>query len=316
MNDLMQIDNARPTTLIDSLEKFLRLSVADGSASPQTLRSYREGVSIFITFMGDETAAAHASMDDVERFRAELLERGNKRSTVGTRLTAVQVLFRAAQRWGLRQDNPAAGVRAPAVRESIEDRTKYISLEGARLLMTLPDRTEPNGRRDMAMLGLMLGHGLRVAECASLDVEAVDGRQLRVMGKGQKVRHVTLTDESAALLTAWMLDREQVASLAQHAMFLAMDRGHRGGRMTDRAIRMVVDGYLEKSGLKKQGISCHALRHSFAVWALNAGARIEHLSDHMGHSSVVTTARYAKVVDRIKNNPAENMWSSLGERAR
>ena len=74
--------------------------------------------------------------------------------------------------------------------------------------------------------------------------------------------------------------------------------------MTDRSLRRRVDRYLTLAGLKKEGFSCHSLRHSAATWSAVAGASVEQIGAQFGHSSYSTTLRYVKVADRMRNNPA------------
>ena len=81
--------------------------------------------------------------------------------------------------------------------------------------------------------------------------------------------------------------------------------------MSARAIRYVADGYLDDLGLKAAGISCHSLRHSAATWARAAGAKLDAIAGQLGHASVTTTQVYAKVVDRITENPAKFLESLL-----
>jgi site-specific recombinase XerD len=88
------------------------------------------------------------------------------------------------------------------------------------------------------------------------------------------------------------------------ALFVALDNGHAGTPMTTVGLRWVVNSYLDALGLKNEGISCHALRHSAATWARFGGAKLDAISVMLGHASVTTTQVYAKVVDMIKENPA------------
>jgi integrase/recombinase XerD len=74
----------------------------------------------------------------------------------------------------------------------------------------------------------------------------------------------------------------------------------------------MVDGYLDRADLKADGISCHSLRHSFATWSLAGGAKLTAISGVMGHSSIETTQAYAKIVDRINENPARYLDALMG----
>ena len=81
---------------------------------------------------------------------------------------------------------------------------------------------------------------------------------------------------------------------------------------SDCSIRSLVDGYLEPVGLKTEGISCHALRHSAATWARAGGAKLDAIADMLGHSSTTTTQVYAQIVDRMTENPARYLEELMG----
>ena len=84
--------------------------------------------------------------------------------------------------------------------------------------------------------------------------------------------------------------------------------------MTARAVRYLVDGYLEELGLKGKGVSCHALRHSAATWARfsRGRAKLDAIGDLLGHASVQTTRVYSKIVDRMRENPARYLEELTG----
>jgi len=105
--------------------------------------------------------------------------------------------------------------------------------------------------------------------------------------------------------------RANVANPGEPALFVSLDRAHRGGGMSARAIRYLVDNYLEALGLKAAGISCHSLRHSAATWARAGGAKLDAPADILGHADTSTTRIYAKVVNKMQENPARFLEAIL-----
>jgi len=222
---------------------------------------------------------------------------------VAVKLTAIR---RLAAAWrGLRQDNPAAGLRAPKDKTERAERIKFLPLDGLRRLLDAPRGNDPAAVRDRAILAMMGRHGLRVSEVAGLTVDSVDfdAGTIKVVGKGRKTRTVHLTETSAAALRQWLDIRESVAKPGESALFVSLDRAHKGGGMSTRAIRYVVDEYLGDVGLKAAGISCHSLRHSAATWARAGGAKLDAIADQLGHSSTDTTRIYSKIVNKMQENP-------------
>jgi site-specific recombinase XerD len=194
---------------------------------------------------------------------------------------------------------------------------RFLPLEGLKRLLDAPRGDGLRAVRDRAILALMGVHGLRVGEIVALDVADLDlnAGTVSVPGKGGKRRTVYLVDISRQRLTDWLAVRERAAGEGETALFVAVDRAKRftGRRMTRRAVEALTDRYLERLGLKRGGISCHSLRHSAAVWARAFGAAVDALADMLGHASVDTTRIYARIVNRMQENPARFLEAALGE---
>ncbi len=100
-------------------------------------------------------------------------------------------------------------------------------------------------------------------------------RRLHEAAVWRGLRHDNLTETSAVALRQWLDIRESVDNPGEPTLFVSLDRAHRSGGMSVRAIRHLVDGYLEALDLKAAGISCHSLRHSAATWARAGGAKLD-----------------------------------------
>jgi len=304
------------TDLLDAFAAFLRLNVAEGDASPHTIRSYYTHVSLYVSWCEEHGInPAQATDKEIAAYRKALVDNGYKRSTIATKLSIIRRLYQAAVWRGLRADNPAAGVKAPRDRTARAERTKFLPLGGLKRLLQAPQGDGPMARRDRAMLALMGIHGLRVSEVSSLRVGDVDLTQgvITVTGKGQKARTVYLIEATSRVLEDWLKVRPWVAQGNVDALFVTLGSRIRGTAMSDRAIRYRVDGYLEILGLKDEGISCHALRHSAATWARAGGAALDAIAGMLGHTSVTTTQVYAKIVDRMTENPARYLEAVMGK---
>jgi integrase/recombinase XerD len=300
--------------LLTRFADFLRLNVAQGDASPETLRAYHAHARDYVAWC---TAAglnpATAAYADLVGYRKHLVDHGYSRGTVAYKVAALRRFYEAARSWGLRQDNPAEGLKPPKDTTAPEDRRKFLPLEGLARILAAPRGNTPRARRDRAILALLGYHGLRVSEVSSLvitDYAAGDLPRLTVHGKGNKRREVYLVATTEKLLDAWLQVR--VARPKVKAIFTDLDNHHRGKPMTARAIRYQVDGYLTTVGLKAEGVSCHSLRHSFATWSLAGGAKLLSISQALGHSSVETTQVYAKIVDKVRENPTLYLERMMG----
>lgn len=303
----------------DAFERFLRLSVADGAASPRTVKLYREGFTAFLQWCGfSGLDPRRADYSDIENYRSFLVVSKFKRPTIKLRLVAVRALYVALQRWGVRPDNPAAGVKTPRDKEAGMHTVlrKALSPEQARhLLSVLPSTWAPQDIRDATVVRLMLFQGLRAGEVAALASTALDYQSfsaLRVHGKGDKPRTVILCPEVRKDMIAWTNAVKHPHKDAP--LFFGFDReGMRA--LSVRAIERIVDRYLAKAGLKQAGRSAHALRHTAAMLAVLGGAQREAIAEAFGHASLETTAIYTRAAAAFQDNPADAVTRALEKKS-
>ncbi len=155
-------------------------------------------------------------------------------------------------------------------------------------VMALPD-TGPLARRDRALLELFYSAGVRLAELAGLDVEAVDLAEgsARVMGKGRKTRIVPIGGPARSALRAWLRDRADWARPGEPALFVS----RRGGRLSRRAIQQRLARRAQQLGLP-QHLHPHMLRHSFATHLLESSGDLRAVQELLGHADIATTQVY------------------------
>ena len=173
-----------------------------------------------------------------------------------------------------------------------------------RELLEKPDGHRPLGRRDRAILELFYASGLRLSELVGLDVEDVNlnGRLVRVLGKGGKERFVPFNRTASGAIRAYLKDRQALVRIAYENPIHGGSRSaseplfvnYRGGRLSTRSVDRLVRHYVAQSSAKR-GISPHALRHSFATHLLERGADLRVIQELLGHARVSTTQRYTHV---------------------
>ena len=171
----------------------------------------------------------------------------------------------------------------------------YLSAdETLALLSPAVQPATPAGLRNRAILALLYGAGLRVSECAGLDLPQLrlEERSLRVRGKGNKEREVPFGARAAAILAEYLVGGRP--ALAQAAGQAALFLNRRGGRLTARAMRTVLNQTVERAGLLKH-LSPHKLRHACATHLLEGGADIRLLQEFLGHESLATTQVYTQI---------------------
>ena len=158
----------------------------------------------------------------------------------------------------------------------------------------------PVGLRDVAILEVLYGSGIRVSELCGLDLDDLDRdrRTLRVLGKGSKERTVPLGGPAIRALDGWLTGGR--ATLAGPASGAAVFVGERGARIDPRVVRRIVHRALRLvDGAPDLGP--HGLRHAMATHLLEGGADLRSVQELLGHASLATTQIYTHVsTDRIQ----------------
>src|SRR5262249_18608553 len=186
--------------------------------------------------------------------------------------------------------DPAAVVPGPR-----QPRTLPATLKGSELgrLLDRKPRPGPLGLRDLALLELLYGCGLRASEACALRVRDVDiaGRRVRVTGKGDKQRVVPVGRRALEAIDGYLRrGRPQlVGETATIALFVSV----RGRPLRPSDVRRALASALRREGLPSR--SPHALRHSFATHLLEGGADLLSIQELLGHASVATTQVYTHV---------------------
>lgn len=272
--------------------------------SPHTVRAYRRDLEQLVDWLveqgiatgpGDEGVFARL---DRTHFRAYLAGRLATKapSTVMRKLASIRTFYRWLIREGRTEKNPAALMSTPKQRKSLP---KALPVDEVFALLTAPEPDDPLGLRDRALFECLYGSGLRVSELVGLEVGDVDlqGRVVRVLGKGSKERVVPLGRKAAGALEAYLAVRGRLADPRRptSALFL----GRRGTALSARQVARRLDRAVRRVALARN-VSPHALRHSFATHLLAGGADLRAIQELLGHASLSTTQRYTAVtVERL-----------------
>jgi integrase/recombinase XerC len=276
------------------VDEFLRHLEVSRAASPHTLKAYAQDLKAFVAYLAPQGVA---------------LERANHlhvRGFLGVESVKLAAASRARRLAGLRafykflvrrkviEVSPARRVKSPKLPQRLP---RAVPVDEAFALMEAPDAERVLGLRDVAMLEVLYGGGLRVSELCGLDLRDFDARSrtVRVMGKGSKERICPLHDGAVSAVQAWLARRlELLARPARKQDPDALFLNFRGGRLTARSVERHLDRYVQQLGLNRK-MSPHALRHSFATHLLAGGADIRSIQELLGHASLSTTQRYTAV---------------------
>jgi len=284
----------RPLATVDGWHRWL---LAERRASRHTVRAYLADVHAFLGFMAehlgeapDPNALADLTLAD---FRAYLARRAREGADAGTRaraLSAVRSFFRYLERTGAMRNAALAAVRTPKIARSLP---KPLTPDDALAALDAAgelDMRDWVGRRDRALVALLYGCGLRLAEALALTPRTLprDGR-LVVTGKGGKQRAVPVLPAVTAALEAYLAACPW-AIAPEKPVF----RGVRGGPLNPGVAERQVRRLRVPLGLPET-VTPHAFRHSFATHLLAEGGDLRAIQELLGHASLSTTQRYTEV---------------------
>jgi site-specific recombinase XerD len=150
--------------------------------------------------------------------------------------------------------------------------------------------------RDRAMILVLLRTGMRIGELLNTKVSDINITERTITifegRKNRRGRVVYLSRDALSALKGWLMKRDSPGEFVLHA------RGRT--RMSYTTARMTFEKYLKIAGLVRKGYSLHCLRHTFASELLNAGMRLEHLQELLGHDSIEVTRRYARLTNKTR----------------
>ncbi len=279
-------------SLAAETREFLDYLRRERRAGPHTLRNYAADLRQFAAAAGAATPAEAIDAARIRAFLATLHARGAAKASVARRLATLRSFFRYLMQEGRLGANPARAVASPKLPKRLPPIPTAEQLN--RALDTRPSGDEAAcfPEREQAMLELLYGSGLRVSELAGLDLDSLDalGQTLRVRGKGGKERIVPFGAKARQALEAY-LPRRAAGLAGRTAMALFLN--HRGGRLTDRSARRVVQAWARRRGLPPQ-LHPHTLRHAFASHLLAEGADLRVIQEMLGHASLATTQKYTQ----------------------
>lgn len=285
--------------LTPAQEKFLARFTAhlefDAGLSSGTVGLYRDDARLLLHFFADAKVKGDPLPREVSRahvaaFLARLSTRGVQRRTLARVASGLRRFLRYARKSGAIDVEPSFPMT-----EKIRRRRLPRAVPEEKLLQTL-DHLALRGTsaRDRAVLELLYGSGIRVAEAARLSLADIDARTrtIRIRGKGGKERIAPLTHAALAALEESLRARHLEGSEEEANLPLFVNR--RGSRLTARTLRRIVARCLPASS-ERGGASPHALRHSFATHLLDHGADLRAVQELLGHARLSTTAVYTHV---------------------
>jgi site-specific recombinase XerD len=290
-------------------EAWARLKnwVLDSVTSPHSKRAYQQALEAFRSWCAD-TGAAGFTKATVQAYRAALEAAGRSPSSINVQLSALRKLTAEAVDNGLLAPETAAAIaRVRGAKRHGVRAGNWLTRAQAEQLLELPHPRSNKGKRDRALLALLVGCGLRRQELAGLRVEDMQQRDGRwcivdLAGKGNRIRTVPMPAWAKCAVEEWLV----VAGFSAGLVLGIVNKGDRitGQGISAQAIYEIVEAYGNQLGV---ALAPHDVRRTFAKLAHKGRAPIEQIQISLGHASIQTTERYLGVEQDLTDAPCDHL---------
>jgi integrase/recombinase XerC len=274
-----------------AIADFLDYLANEKRLSPRTVRAYRSDLSAFSTFLSERGFDRGPEALDASLIRAYLAEihEATAARTRARKLSCIRSFFRFLVRRGRAKRNVGEEILSPKLPKLLPRALQVDEVFG---LLETPAPDDAIHVRDLAMIELLYGAGLRAQELVDLDLVRLDlaKRRVRVTGKGNKQREVPFGKKAKAAIERWLEVRPTLALFQEPAVFVSKE----GRRLSTRGLRRRLHARVKAIGLERR-VTPHVMRHSFATHLLDGGADLRSIQEMLGHASLGTTQRYTAV---------------------
>ncbi|WP_436375769.1 tyrosine recombinase XerC [Cytobacillus sp. BC1816] len=279
-----------------SLKLFIEYLQIEKNYSQYTIEHYQHDIGEFFMFMSEQAIADLTKVEyqDVRIYLTDLYDKKMSRKSVARKISSLRSFFKFLLREEEVAENPFALVSIPKAQKKLPE---FFYEEEMMQLFNACEASTPLGQRNKALLELLYATGIRVSECSQIRIKDLDMylSTVLVRGKGSKERYVPFGSFAQDALDTYINHgrKELLANgIVQENLFL----NARGGPLTARGIRTILDKIIEKSSLTGK-IHPHMLRHTFATHLMANGADMRTVQELLGHAFLSSTQVYTHVTN-------------------
>lgn len=281
--------------LKDAIEDYLHFIKVERQLSDNTLQSYKRDLVAYARHIHYEQQIME--FDKVIRehillYLESLRSVGKSSKTISRQISSIRSFHQFLLREKVTDQDPTVHLEMPKKEQSLP---KVLSIEEIDALMTAPSVEKSQGVRDIAILEMMYGSGMRISELIELNLEDVHLTMgfVRVFGKGGKERIIPL-GRSAIQACVNYLEQARPGLLGHAPKNDAFFITQRGKRFTRQGCWKIIKDHASTAGISKE-ITPHVLRHSFATHLIENGADLRAVQELLGHADISTTQIYTHV---------------------
>lgn len=295
--------NPLSSALIDQFKGFI-------DAKPRTVQSYIGNIKRFAEYLHHE-GIQNPTRQDVLNYRSRLKE-NFKATTVQSYIVAIRLFFQWTEQAGI-YPNIAKRVKGAAI--SKEHKKDYLTSDQMEQILEKIDRSTTAGKRDYAILALMVTGGLRDIEIYRANIDDLralgNSTVLYIQGKGkeEKADYIKVTPVVETALRNYIQTKEELKE--GQALFTSLSNNSAGARLSTRSISGIIKRRLINAGFNSDRLTAHSLRHTAVTLSLIGGNSLQDVQQFARHSNISTTQIYAHNLDRAKNQCEETISSSI-----
>lgn len=284
-------------------------------ARPSTSATYTRAIMVYCDWL-QAHGVTEPTRETVRQYRDDIASRLAP-ATVALYIVALRQLYSWSESVGL-YVNIADHIKAPQTAATAAYKRDYLTADDVRSVLATVDRSTAAGKRNYALLVLMVVAGLRDIECSRAnvgDISEVGGYPvLYVHGKGRddKRDYVRLTDVVTCSLDKYLATRPDATPDAP--LFASMSHNSEGSRLTTRSISRIVKAAYRATGsarLSDSRHTAHSLRHTAATLALLNGASLVETQQLLRHKSINTTMIYVHTLDQVRNTATSRVADAI-----
>lgn len=278
-------------------------------AKPRTIETYKKAIKQFFLYM-QENGISTPCRQDIINYR-DMLAAGHKPSTVQTYLTAVKLFFKWLEQEGIYKN---ITVNVKGVKINKGHKKDYLTTNQSKNLLQSIDTATLKGKRDYAMILLMLTAGLRTIEVSRADIKDMqpkgDNMVLYVQGKGrdEKSDYVKIAPQVEKAIREYLQARKPGSK--DEALFVSTSN-NKSSRLTTRSVRGVVKDHLTAAGYESDRLSAHSLRHTAGTLNILSGGTLDETQQLLRHSNINTTMIYLHNLERDNNNSENRIADAI-----
>lgn len=237
----------------------------------------------------DSLGPLKITYENIQEYLFQLSKQKFSERTQARWISSIKSFFKYLVDDEMREDNPATLLEGPKLGLYLPDTLSFEDVE--RIIQAINLSTDL-GRRNLCMIEVLYGCGLRVSELINLKISNINFKEfyLKVEGKGDKSRFVPLAAFTVKLIRDYIdtvRSKNKINKKHEDLLFL----NSRGALMSRVIVFIIIKELTEKAGINKK-ISPHTFRHSFATHLLQNGADLRYIQEMLGHSSITTTEIY------------------------